>query len=131
MKVAGKYAYTTSLDETIRIWDIEVTHRGVTTNSQTGDVVRVMRGHEAQIFNSILAYDKLITSSWDKTVRVWNVHVSDRYISSHIRMANVNWFSEDIPQKYMLCRCIMAVCTLVMWRATVLYGRSGYRGQCF
>ena len=74
-KVAGKYAYTTSLDETIRKWDIEVIYLGVTANYQTGAVVGIMQGHEAQIFMSSLAYDKLVTASWDKTLRVWDTHV--------------------------------------------------------
>ena len=53
---------TGSLDNTVRIWDVE-----------TGQCRQVLEGHENQIFNCAFNYEgtTIITASQDNTCRIW------------------------------------------------------------
>ena len=52
------------LDKTARIWD-----------AATGKEIAVLRGHEEKVATASLSPDasRLVTTSWDKTVRIWDV----------------------------------------------------------
>jgi WD40 repeat protein len=67
----GKYILTACKDHLIRIWDIE-----------TQKVLQTLSGHDAEVTRaSYLDAQRIISSSYDCTVKIWNGSVCERTIT--------------------------------------------------
>ena len=63
----GKQLATSSLDLTVRVWDV-----------QTGEQLHIRRGHGGEIFSVAFSPDgqRLVSGSKDKTIKVWEAQRS-------------------------------------------------------
>ncbi|CAG8734516.1 3393_t:CDS:1, partial [Ambispora leptoticha] len=78
---------TGSYDATVRIWNIE-----------TGEMVRVLKGHRRCVRGLQFDDVKLITCSMDQTLRIWNHHTGKlvRTLEGHTSGVNCLHFDEHI-----------------------------------
>ncbi|KAG9304445.1 hypothetical protein G9A89_020007 [Geosiphon pyriformis] len=78
---------TGSHDATVRVWNIE-----------TGEMIRILKGHRRGV--RALQFDeaKLITCSLDRTLRIWNYHTgqSIRILEGHTDAVNCLQFDQHI-----------------------------------
>ena len=58
-------------------------------NASTGDILKVLTGHDTKIINSVaFASDgRIVSGSWDKSVRVWNAATGETLAVLESRLA--------------------------------------------
>ncbi len=83
----GKYIISTSIDSTIKTWDIE-----------TYELVHVFNEHKRAVTDASFSPDGkyIISNSWDKTIKVWEFLTGDV-----LKTINVGFF-ESSPYKSMI-----------------------------
>lgn len=86
----NRYLLAIADDFTVRLWD-----------TQTGQLLQVLRGHEASIQQAQFSPDGqwIVTASWDRTARIWQVASGTEFkVLPHADVVNSAYFSTDSQQ---------------------------------